>query len=150
MCAGCARRMVPLLSEVPCRGGLSVTGGRKDGVLGGLPTASAVMPNLRKSRSPSAEAPKWSIETLRPASPTYLYQGIATPASTETLALTGGGEHTLAVVVVLLEPLHAGHGDHPGRDVFGRQTILRRQRQLHLGAGGDDQHLGVVETSERT
>ncbi len=59
--------------------------------LAALTTASVVMPNSRKRVAWSAEAPKCSMLTLRPASPTTSRQPIETAASTLTLARTAGG-----------------------------------------------------------
>ena len=54
-------------------------------------TASGVKPNSRNSTSASALAPKWSMETISPASPTNRYYGWAIPASTLTRAFTAAG-----------------------------------------------------------
>ena len=63
-----------------------------EGLLGGgddvLP---AVNPNSRNRVAASADAPKWSIPMISPASPTMSRQPWGTPASTETRALTAAG-----------------------------------------------------------
>ena len=80
----------------------------------------------------------------RPASPTNSLQPRASPASTETRALTAAGQHGFAVGgVLLVEPLHARHGHHAGGDAFGLERFAGVHGQLDLGAGADQDDLGV-------
>ncbi len=56
-----------------------------------------------------------------------------------------GREHGLLVLHILaVEHGGAGHADHAHRDLQLRQLGLRVQRQLHLGAGGDDDGLRLL------
>src|SRR5690625_4923487 len=53
--------------------------------------------------------------------------------------LDGGGQHRLLVGVVLLgEPLAARHRHHPGGHALRLQRLARLERDVHLGAGGDE------------
>ena len=80
----------------------------------------------------------------RPASPTNSFQPRASPASTETRALTAGGQDSLAVGgVLLVEPLHARHGHHAGGDALGLERFAGLDGELDLGAGGDQDDLAV-------
>ena len=80
----------------------------------------------------------------RPASPTNSFQPRARPASTETRALTDGGQDRLAVRgVLLVEPLDARHGDDAGGDALGLQRLAGLDGELHLGSGGDQDDVGV-------
>ena len=67
------------------------------------------------------------------------------PASTLTRALTPRGQHRLPVrLVLLVEPLLAGHRDDPGRGAVGLQPLPGGQAELHLGAGADEDHLRLA------
>ena len=45
-------------------------------------------------------------------------------------------------LILLVEPLPAGHRDHPGGDAVGGQLFLGRDGVLHLGSGADQDHVG--------
>src|SRR3546814_17711283 len=45
---------------------------------------------------------------------------------------------------LLLEELPGRHRDDRGGDAFGTQQLLRLERDLHLGAGGDQRHLALA------
>lgn len=65
--------------------------------------ASALNPNLFINRFNGAEAPKVSIQTLWPSEPVYLHQPKSDAISTETRALTCGGNTLLVIVVLPIE-----------------------------------------------
>mmetsp|Transcript_6189 Transcript_6189/g.24949 ORF Transcript_6189/g.24949 Transcript_6189/m.24949 type:complete len:367 (-) Transcript_6189:960-2060(-) len=55
------------------------------------------------------------------------------------------GQHVLLVGLVLaVKNIGGGHGHHAHRDAVQGQLLLGAQGQLHLGAGGDDDGLGLV------
>src|SRR5687768_4508381 len=55
------------------------------------------------------------------------------------------GEHLVLVGLVLVgEPLDARHGDDPGGDAVGLEPLAGGDRDLHLGAGAHEDHLGAA------
>ena len=72
-------------------------------------TCAAVNPNSRNRVAASADAPKWSIPMISPASPTMSRQPWGTPASTETRALTAAGR-TFSRYPGVCSSNHSRHG----------------------------------------
>ena len=99
----------------------------------------------------SADAPKWSIPMISPASPTMSRQPWGTPASTETRALTAAGRtFSRYPGGLLVEPFTARHRHDAGRDARLLERLASLDGELHLGAGGHEDHVrgrlaGVVE-----
>ena len=70
-------------------------------------------------------------------------QPLLTPASTLTRARMPGGEDRIAVGQVLRgEPFHAGHRDDASGDAVRLQQVAGIKRDLHFGAGADQQDAG--------
>ena len=122
--------------------------GWPSGWSGGCPRRRArrprrVNPNSRKMVAASAEAPKCSSETLRPWSPIRSRQPRAMPGLDADPGLHDRRDHGVAVGLVLgVEPLAAGHRDDPGGDVLLGQQRAGLDGELHLRAGGDQDHVG--------